>query len=76
MISDFGGYSFQSNLIKIHPETPLVARSIEFDIEVSDFKTTPRVLKFPLEASSWVIHDIAMTMHTLFAAVTVSKRDT
>ncbi len=76
MQSNLGGYSFQSNLLKLHPENPVIARSIELDIEVSDLKTTPIVLKLPLEASMWFIHDIAMTTHTLFAAVTVSKQDT
>ena len=76
MQSDIGGYSFQSNLLKLHPENPLIARSIELDIEVIELKSMSKVLKMPLEASLWVIHDIAMTTHTLFAVVTVSKQNT
>ena len=77
-LAEMGGYTAQSNIIKIHPNLPLIARSLDFDIEVRDLtgKQEPYLLKFPFHATSWKIMDLQMSHTILYAAVTVHKRGT
>ena len=72
-IVELGGYTAQSSLIKLHPQFPIIARSLDFDIEIKDLtgQQSPFLLRFPLSATSWIIQDFIMSGTTLYAAVTV-----
>jgi len=73
-----GGYSGQSHILTLHPDQPLIARSVDFDIEIRDLthKREPVLLNFPFVATSWTILDFQFCAQTLYVAVTVSKRGT
>jgi hypothetical protein len=57
-------YSLQSPIIRMHPDLPLVARALDFDIEIKDLTANDdqplSILKFPFTSSSWKILDITM----------------
>ena len=73
-------YSLQSPIIRLHPDLPLVAKALDFDIEITDLTSNDdqplSILKFPFTSASWKILDVTMLDQWLFAAVSVKKGET